>query len=673
MKKRTRIIGIILALTLVITSFAGTAAFAETVTPSTITFVDGFDGVHTIEKRAIGHYEVLVSDPAAKLSVQSSDEKILTVNLQEDPDNPGDYTFSVTAWESGDATVTFTTSDGATASQAIAVVAASEQPAYTVSSDVTGNFTLPQGDSRVIKVHYESYNLEQYSYPVLVTDDQETSLKTELLYSDESNEDYYFRVDAVGNNGQTGKLYIGSSNYIPDLLCTVTIQPNQNLRLDTTSSYVCSTGEKYHFIAYTTSATAPEVSTENDLISVDYVGKVAGGYEYEMTALDDGESFVQVTLGGENASFPVVVDFLAVPSVKTEDANNISIAKGASYTYKFTIMGGGVPVLTADTAGVVSSQLVKKDGIDYYFKVTALGDPDASTDLIMTFPDTGDDNSNVNVGKVTVTAPVGVVMTSDTNSNFSIKQGASYTFKITGATSFYPGSAGAFKTEQVGKTADGGTLYKVTAIGQPGQQAGFYMSAPGQAAQKVCVLTVDAPPAVTMKSDTNYNFSVKQGASYTFKITGATSFHPGSDGVFKTEQVGKTADGGTLYKITAIGQPGQQAGYYMSAPGQAAQKVCVVTVAAGSTSSITVQSDTNYNFSLKKGASYQFKITAAGASTVNFSAGTSGVFSISLVSHTGSDYYYKITAAGQPGQQTGLYASANGQTAKKICVVTVAN
>lgn len=59
-----------------------------------------------------------------------------------------------------------------------------------------------------------------------------------------------------------------------------------------------------------------------------------------------------------------------------------------------------------------------------------MGEPTSSTSLYVTFPDINYDEYNVNIGSITVTEPKGVVMKSDTTSNFSLKQGASYTFKL---------------------------------------------------------------------------------------------------------------------------------------------------------------------------------------------------------------------------------------------------
>ncbi|MDF2632082.1 MAG: hypothetical protein K0Q85_678, partial [Caproiciproducens sp.] len=162
---------------------------------------------------------------------------------------------------------------------------------------------------------------------------------------------------------------------------------------------------------------------------------------------------------------------------------------------------------------------------------------------------------------------------------------------------------------------------------------------------------------------------VRQGLSYTFKITGASRFYTDTDGVFKTEQV-KTIGSTVFYKITALGEPGQQADFYMAAADQSVQKVCTVAVAAPPPP-IVIQSDTNRDFAIAPKFSYQFKITAPGATAVNFNAGTAGVFEVNFVRRTGDDFYYKITAIGQSGKEAGIYASVPGQTPQKLCKVSI--
>jgi pSer/pThr/pTyr-binding forkhead associated (FHA) protein len=89
-------------------------------------------------------------------------------------------------------------------------------------------------------------------------------------------------------------------------------------------------------------------------------------------------------------------------------------------------------------------------------------------------------------------------------------------------------------------------------------------------------------------------------------------------------------------------------------------KLLVVKVAGAA----SFTSDTTADVTVKKGASYQYKITASAAPS--FTLGTSGVFNYTLVSKSGNDYFYKITAVGAVGSSTGVYV--NGQ---KVNVATV--
>ncbi len=649
----------ILAFTLIFTTFGSTAVFAEETNPTTMTFSNGFDTVTTLELGTQNYYELELNRTDLTVQAQSSDDTVIKAKLEKDSDNAGYYDLTLAAKSTGDATITVTASDGTTVTRNLTVQSTGIEKNYIISSDTTKNFALPKGNSYVMKIHYESYDMD-FSYPLLVADDDSTIIKTQILYTDYDNSDYYYRVEAIGNEGETGTLYMSGSNYIPEKLCTVTIAENDFLRLDTTSTYVCNVNDTYRFVAYTNAATAPEVSTFNDKVSAEYFGKVPGGYVYMMKAEQEGDSVVQVSSNGETSSFAVRVNYGEQPSIKTDGPGTLTLKPGESYTYKVRIMGGGEPVFVADTAGVLSVQNAVKDGTDFYCKVTATGQPQSTTSLSVTFPDSNDDSYNVKLADITIDKPQ---MKSDTNYDFSVKQGASYMFKITGATSFHAGSSGVFNVQLVSKSGDD-SYYRITAVGAVGQQTGLYMSN-GTVSQKACVVTV--APAVTMKSDTNQNFTVKQGAGYMFKITGATSFHAGSSGVFNIQLVSKSGND-SYYKITAIGKPGQQTGLYMSASGYS-QKICVVTIAAPDP--VVITSDTNYDFAIAKNSTYQFKLTAPGASSLNFTPGTSGVYSITLIKHVNNDFYYKITAIGNSGQKTGLYASVPGQNPKKICVVAV--
>lgn len=484
MKKGIRFTSIFLAFALIVSVIGGTTAFAAETAPAQITFTDGFEKLDSVPLYSTPVFLATLSDPELTLTAESSDESVLAIVLLPDEENPGTYGFALLAAQNGEATITFTVSDGTTFERTITVEGDGE-PNYTISSDTTNDFSIVKGKSYLMKIHFETSGTGILDIPGLMSDD-ESVIKITLEKKDEAKHDYYYRLEAVGEVGENTNLYYGSLAYLPEQLCNVTVAA-------------------------------------------------------------------------------------------------ASVAK------------------------------------------------------------------------------------SDTNNDFSVRQGASYTFKLSNAASFTAGTNGVFKVDLVKKSGND-SYYKITATGKPGQATGFYMAAANQASQKVCVVTVAAVPAPVAKSDTNSNFSVKQGASYTFKLSNAASFTAGTNGVFKVELVKKSGND-SYYKITATGQPGQATGFYMSA-GQSNQKVCVVTVAA--TPQISIQSDTNRDFAIAKASSYQFKITAPGAASVNLFAGTSGVFNITLVRHTGDDFFYKITAVGQPGAAAGIYASVPNQPGKKLCVVAIA-
>ena len=79
---------------------------------------------------------------------------------------------------------------------------------------------------------------------------------------------------------------------------------------------------------------------------------------------------------------------------------------------------------------------------------------------------------------------------------------------------------------------------------------------------------------------------------------------------------------------------------------------------------MTYVSDTTQDFSVN--GAYQFKITSTNSQTPIFVVGTPDIFNVELVQHIGTDYYFKITAIGAPGDKVGIYV--NGV---KLLVATV--
>lgn len=89
-------------------------------------------------------------------------------------------------------------------------------------------------------------------------------------------------------------------------------------------------------------------------------------------------------------------------------------------------------------------------------------------------------------------------------------------------------------------------------------------------------------------SDTNSDLTVQPGKTYQFKFTAANpdaiKVWMGTPGVFNITKSGQEG-GAVYYKITAVGTPGAAAGVYVSYNGGSGTKLCVATVAGGSTSS----------------------------------------------------------------------------------------
>lgn len=661
MKKKHRILSMALSLSLVASVFTGTLAHAEEADPPSVISLNDFDSVTNIAKYSRTTYEIEIDKPDVTLEASSSNEDALKADLQAEDGFDGYYELTLEGWEEGEATVTFTASDGTTVSRDI-TVDAGDGPTYTIDPSTMEDFTIPADNSRYIKLHYENDNWDYYSYPTLTSDNEDAFTVTPV---GNDGDDFFFRVDAKGENGSSATLSVGSSDYVlTDELCKATVAENSGLRIDTKSTYTCNVNDSYEFVVYTDSDTEPEVTAANDLVSIDSLGEVDGGYAYEMTAEDEGDSVVQATLDGETAGFAVKVNYNEPPSVTPSTIDTPTLEQGKSHTYKFSIMGGGEPEFVPDVAGAFTVQPVRKDGIDYYVTVTATGEVGSSAALLITFPQGGDDSFTVNAGTITVTENTGTPMESDTTGDLSVSRGSSYVFRISGATSFYTGTSGVFAVSFVGNSG-GYTYYRITAIGQPGQSAGIYMSN-GTVAKKVCVATVTP---IQVVSDTNADFELVPTASYQFKITapGASkvSFTAGTSGVVQVSQV-KHSGNDFYYKVTAVGKAGQKTGIYVSADGQDSKKLCAVTVGQ-----IPVTSDTTGEFKLAKGGSYQFKITAPGAASISFVAGSSGVVQTSFVKKVGNDFYYKITGTGSSGQQTGIYVSAPNQDAKKVCVVTI--
>lgn len=97
----------------------------------------------------------------------------------------------------------------------------------------------------------------------------------------------------------------------------------------------------------------------------------------------------------------------------------------------------------------------------------------------------------------------------------------------------------------------------------------------------------------------------------------------------------------------------------------------VVSAAQSVLAPAAIRCDTAKDFTLQRGSSYCFKITAANGVVPRFTVGNGSVLKTQFVRQAGNDYYYTVYAVGKTGESTGVYtATANGAPQKQ-CVVTV--
>lgn len=566
MKRVVRYITLALMLALVFSSLGITAASADSETFYSVDFNGGIR-VGLWERHP---YNIFVYESGMTLSVTSSDESVIGTELEKS-DKPNQYVLYLLGYKKGVATITITASDGTSTSRNFTV---GEDIPYSISSDTTQNFSISKGSSYIMKIHYVNSDPHTFMWPDVVSDN-ENIIKPQILdYNPDANHDYFFRIDPVGNIGQSAALSIGDYNHILRKLCEVTIGANKNLRLDTTAQYTCDVGATYRFIAFTTAKTAPAVSADSGLIRTKYEGKVTGEYLYSITSLLPGETLVRVTSNGESASFPVSINLQKIIS---DTPASINLPLGKTYTYKLKSTGSTAPSFYTDTPSSLAIVSAKKEGGYYYVKVAAKGSMKGGSYLMANFPIPKNRTDSVNVGYVSVTDPAAPAPKSDTTTDVVIPKGSSYTFKLTNA-EITVGDSSLFKCELVKKDKYD-SYYKITAVGPNVSMTQVFMDY-GDQEKFLCWVINNSTAQV--KSDTTYDFSLKPGGSYIFKLTSASpklNFYTDNSTAFKTTIIKHT--GNDYYcKLTASGYAMAKANIYASIPNSSTtpKKICIVTI-----------------------------------------------------------------------------------------------
>ncbi|WP_444659607.1 Ig-like domain-containing protein [Caproiciproducens sp. R2] len=197
-------------------------------------------------------------------------------------------------------------------------------------------------------------------------------------------------------------------------------------------------------------ATVKVLKTDADFASENKATLTATLYDEDGYELDD-------------YGYEATVDLTAttVPVAVSDTNDDFSVAKGSAYQFKIT--SATVPTFTTGTAGVFKVELASKNGNDYFYKITAIGNVGAATGIYL---------NGTKLLVATVKAPA---FTTDTTKDLTVK--GAYTVKVTAAAtpSFAVGTAGVFKAEFVSKNGND-YLYKITSVGAVGAKAGIYVN-----------------------------------------------------------------------------------------------------------------------------------------------------------------------------------------------------
>lgn len=209
------------------------------------------------------------------------------------------------------------------------------------------------------------------------------------------------------------------------------------------------------------------------------------------------------------------------------------------------------------------------------------------------------------------------------------------------------------------ETAENGIVYTFTYRGgssSSGDPGSALPLAPGASHQPAGPADPTTPSGFV--SDTTNDLTVS--GTYQFRITsldGTIPFLTADNANFRVEFASQEGND-FFFKIHAQGAAGSTT--VVSVNG-----VRLLTATVGG-SATGVISDTTAPFTVKKGETYQFRLTAS--ARPSFAAGSAS-FTVEYAGQIGSDYFYKVYAAGNVGDGCGFYI--NGE-ASPVAVATIA-
>ena len=362
------------------------------------------------------------------------------------------------------------------------------------------------------------------------------------------------------------------------------------------------------------------------------------------------------------------------PLLFQSDTASYTFGTNRTYTYKIATPDTYPPTASSSNPSAVTVSSATPTYRGYLFTLTNVG---AGTATIKT---TAGDGRSVSFQVTGADLPKTTLLC-DTPS-YTFRQGGitAYTYKITTDASSAPAASSSNPdavTVAYSKKVSDGYLYQIKNAGA-GTATIVTTASDGGSVSFQATGTAAPDALASLQSDTPDDFTMKKGAYYTYKFTGlpdvAYNFVCAATGVIRTASLTKK-DGSYYLKIYAEGNG--QAGIYASGNGKS-QRVGVVSVPSDTETAVpqesngdalaSLQSDTPYDFTMKKGAYYTYKFTGLPNVAYNFVCAATGVIRTASLTKKDGSYFLKVYAAGNG--QAGVYASGGGQS-QRIGIVTV--
>ena len=410
-----------------------------------------------------------------------------------------------------------------------------------------------------------------------------------------------------------------------------------------------------------------------------YKGACDGGYLFTITNQGAGTATITTKdADGRTCSFTATGKATSSGGIRPRarcpcDTSSYTFTTLNAYTYKVTTNSTTPPTATSSNPSAVSVAYKGACEGGYLFTITNQG---AGTATITTKDADGRTCSFTATGKATSSGgnTSSGTLPCDTSS-YTFTTLNAYTYKVT-TNSTTPPTATSSNPSAVSVAykgaCEGGYLFTIT-----NQGAGTATITTKDADGRTCSFTATGKATSsggntssgTLPCDTSsYTFTTLN--AYTYKVTTnnatpptATSSNPSAVSVAYKG----ACEGGYLFTIT-----NQGAGTATITTKDADGRTCSFTATGKATSagsSYSIKSDTTSQFSLRVGSTYTFKFTVTGGGSPQFASGNTSFLQLVNTVKEGNDYL--VTFRGVSAGQVGVYASADGPSMSRQCIIDV--